>query len=116
MVWLKENWFKLGLIAFIGLILISPIAANAFSFEYVNQYNYNSYEKAGFFSGTWHGMLAPYSLLVRFLTFFSYTFDIDMYAYDNTGWFYDFGFFVGILLSIPIGWLAAIIAFIALFV
>jgi hypothetical protein len=58
----------------------------------------------GFFSGIWHGMIAPYTLILRLF------FDIKMYAVPNSGWFYDLGYWIGITGSIPFGWLAAIIA------
>jgi hypothetical protein len=61
----------------------------------------------GFFYGLWHGMIAPYTLILRLF------FDIKMYAVPNNGWFYDFGFWIGITGSLPLGWLAAIIAVIA---
>jgi hypothetical protein len=60
----------------------------------------------GFFSGLWHGMLAPWTLVLRLF------FDIKMYAVPNNGWFYDFGYWIGITGSIPLGWVAAIIAII----
>lgn len=51
-----------------------------------------------------HGLLAPWTLILRlFLA-------IKMYAEPNTGWFYDLGFLIGIVFSIPVGWIAAIIA------
>lgn len=107
--------FCLLLIAVVGTIVL-PHVTHAFSVGFVNQDNYNSYQPAGFFSGVWHGLIAPWSLLVRILSIFSNTFDFGMYAYANTGWFYDFGFLIGILFSIPVGWIPAIIAFIAIFV
>ncbi len=61
------------------------------------------YQAPGFFHGVWHGLLAPWTLLIRALL------DIQMYAIPNSGWFYDAGFLIGILGSLPIGWLAAII-------
>lgn len=60
----------------------------------------------GFFSGVWHGLLAPWTLALRLFL------DIKMYAVPNTGWFYDLGFLIGIVFSIPVGWIAAIIALI----
>lgn len=97
----------------LSLVLITvPQTVNAFTFEYVDQSNYHTYESAGFFSGTWHGLIAPYSLVVRWFSPLSPVLGVDMYAYNNTGWFYDAGFLLGVLFSIPIGWLAAIIAFI----
>jgi hypothetical protein len=61
----------------------------------------------GFLSGIWHGMLAPYTLILRLFL------DVKMYAVPNNGWFYDLGYWIGITGSIPFGWLAAIIAVIA---
>jgi len=66
----------------------------------------SSYDAPGFFSGIWHGLLAPWTLILRLFL------DIEMYAFPNSGWFYDFGFLLGIIGSIPIGWAAAIIAII----
>jgi hypothetical protein len=62
------------------------------------------YDPPGFFSGIWHGLLAPWTLIIRFFL------DIKMYAVPNSGWFYDLGFLLGVSGSLPIGWLAAIIA------
>lgn len=76
-----------------------PNEANAF----VQQSLYTTYSQAGFFAGIWHGLLAPWSLIARW--FIS---DIGMYAINNTGWFYDAGFLLGVTFSIPAGWLAAI--------
>ena len=58
----------------------------------------------GFFLGVWHGLLAPWTLILRLF------FDIKMYAFPNSGWLYDFGFLIGIVGSIHIGWIATIIA------
>lgn len=58
----------------------------------------------GFLMGLWHGLLAPWTLIARFFL------NIEMYAVPNTGFTYDFGFLLGVTASIPIGWLAAIVA------
>lgn len=58
----------------------------------------------GFWLGVWHGLLAPWALLLRLF------FDIAMYAYPNIGWLYDLGFLLGVSASLPVGWIAAIIA------
>jgi len=44
----------------------------------------------GFWSGLWHGFIAP-------LSFFGSLFsnDIAFYAYDNNGGWYNFGFVIG---------------------
>jgi hypothetical protein len=47
---------------------------------------------AGFFMGIWHGWIAPISLVVGI-------FDpqVRIYEQDNTGWLYDFGFYIAII-------------------
>ncbi len=42
---------------------------------------------AGFFSGLWHGCVAPISLIIGI-----FNPDIRVYEKNNTGWWYDFGF------------------------
>lgn len=81
------------------LVFSSPVEA------FVQEYQYSDYSPAGVFSGVWHGLLAPYSLIARY-----FINDGAMYAIPNTGWFYDAGFLVGVAGSIPIGWAAAIIS------
>jgi hypothetical protein len=55
--------------------------------------------------GFWHGLLAPWSLILRAIL------DIKTYAFPNSGWGYDFGFIVGVILSLfPPGWIAVVIA------
>ena len=66
----------------------------------------SAWDPPGFFAGIWHGLLAPWTLILRLFL------DIKMYAVPNTGWFYDLGFLIGVVFSIPVGWIAAIIALI----
>jgi hypothetical protein len=40
---------------------------------------------AGFFWGIWHGWIAPISLIV------------GLFNTNNTGWWYDFGFYIAII-------------------
>ena len=84
-------------------VFIIPSTAEAF----VQKYAYSEYDPPGFFSGIWHGLLAPYSLVARW-----FMDDGAMYAVPNTGWFYDAGFLIGMVGSIPIGWAAAILSII----
>ena len=83
-----------GLLAFLLLVAGCGFATTG----------YSAYDAPGFFQGIWHGLLAPWTLILRLFM------DIKMYAVPNSGWFYDFGFLIGVVFSIPIGWLAAIIA------
>ena len=44
----------------------------------------------GFFSGLWHGFIIWFSFIGSFF------FDIRVYAFPNTGGWYDFGFLLGV--------------------
>ena len=47
---------------------------------------------AGFFWGIWHGWIAPISLIWQL-----FNPDIRVYEPQNTGWWYDFGFYIAII-------------------
>ena len=47
---------------------------------------------AGFLWGIWHGWLAPISLIWG-----SFNSDIRVYEPFNTGWWYDFGFYIAVI-------------------
>ena len=85
----------------IPLALIVALAGCGFAAT-----GYSAYDPPGFFLGLWHGLLAPWPLILRLFL------DIKMYAFPNTGWSYDLGFLSGVVFSIPVGWIAAIIAFV----
>nr|MDD6335432.1 hypothetical protein [bacterium] len=48
---------------------------------------------AGFFTGIWHGWIAPISLIGEI--FFNH--DLGIYEINNTGWAYDIGFYMAII-------------------
>lgn len=47
-------------------------------------------EPYGFFSGAWHGLIAPFSFIVSL-----FRDDVALYALNNNGGWYDFGFVLG---------------------
>jgi hypothetical protein len=49
-------------------------------------------DPAGFFMGIWHGWIAPISVIVGF-----FDESIRIYETYNTGWWYDFGFYIAII-------------------
>jgi len=49
-------------------------------------------KSAGFFTGIWHGWIAPISLIVGIINP-----AIHIYETFNTGWWYDFGFYIAII-------------------
>jgi hypothetical protein len=54
--------------------------------------NYNAASPAGFFSGIFHGWMAPVSLIIGL---FDNT--TRIYEPNNTGWFYDLGYYMAII-------------------
>lgn len=51
-----------------------------------------SEDPAGFFTGIWHGWIAPVSLIWGL-----FNDAIRVYEPINTGWWYDFGFYIAII-------------------
>ncbi|RPI04059.1 MAG: hypothetical protein EHM64_11180 [Ignavibacteriae bacterium] len=47
---------------------------------------------AGFLFGIWHGWIAPISLLISF-----FNPSVRIYEIQNTGFWYDFGFYIAII-------------------
>ncbi|MCR8656684.1 hypothetical protein [Paenibacillus endoradicis] len=54
--------------------------------------NNNAEHHAGFFMGIWHGWIAPISLLLGL-----FNHDIRLYETYNSGWWYDFGFYIAVI-------------------
>ncbi len=53
---------------------------------------YGIKDPAGFFTGVWHGWIAPISLIMGL-----FNPEIRVYEINNTGWWYDFGFYIAII-------------------
>ena len=53
---------------------------------------YTPDKPAGFFWGIWHGWIAPVSLIVGL-----FKDNIRVYEPVNTGWWYDFGFYIAVI-------------------
>jgi len=53
---------------------------------------YDASSPAGFLSGIWHGWIAPVSLVIGL---FDNT--TRIYEPNNTGWFYDLGYYIAII-------------------
>lgn len=54
--------------------------------------SYTADDPAGFFWGIWHGWIAPISLIISI-----FQDNIRVYEQMNTGWWYDFGFYIAII-------------------
>ena len=53
---------------------------------------YTAQHPAGFLWGIWHGWVAPISLIIGL-----FNGDIRIYEPNNTGWFYDLGFYIAVI-------------------
>lgn len=53
---------------------------------------YSVDDRAGFFSGVWHGWIAPVSLIVSL-----FSDNVRLYEPNNTGWWYDLGFYMAVI-------------------
>ncbi len=53
---------------------------------------YDHQSPAGFLSGIWHGWIAPFSLILGI-----FNHDVRIYEPNNTGWLYDFGFYIALI-------------------
>ncbi|MDF2880527.1 MAG: hypothetical protein K0R54_1084 [Clostridiaceae bacterium] len=53
---------------------------------------YTASKPAGFFWGIWHGWIAPLSLILSL-----FRNNIRVYESVNTGWWYDFGFYIAVI-------------------
>jgi hypothetical protein len=47
---------------------------------------------AGFFTGIWHGWIAPLSLIVGL-----FRDGVRIYEVNNTGWWYDLGYYMAVI-------------------
>ncbi|NPA36217.1 MAG: hypothetical protein GXO47_05145 [Chlorobi bacterium] len=54
--------------------------------------HYSPVRPAGFFSGIWHGWIAPFVLIMSI-----FSPGLSIYESFNTGWWYDFGFYISII-------------------
>ena len=54
--------------------------------------HYSPIAPAGFFSGVWHGWIAPFVLVIS-----AFSPGLTIYESFNTGWWYDLGFYISII-------------------
>jgi hypothetical protein len=59
-----------------------------------SKYNIAGANRAGFWAGLWHGLIAPIAFLVSL-----FTGNVRIYEATNTGRWYDLGFLIGASIS-----------------
>lgn len=79
-----EQRKTLGVLLVLSLLLLSSCMPGSIAMQ--------QRAPAGFFMGIWHGWIAPISLVARL---FEPT--IRIYEVHNSGWWYDFGYYMAII-------------------
>jgi hypothetical protein len=74
------------LILLIGLLIVTIVACVPGGGEFHKE------NPAGLFFGIWHGWIAPISLIIGF-----FNSSVRIYEVNNTGFWYDFGFYIAII-------------------
>ena len=82
-----KNILKPGFILAI-IVLCSLLLASCANVEHINNCVVN--KPYGFWAGLWHGLIAPISFIASL-----FTDNIAMYAVNNNGGWYNFGFVLG---------------------
>ena len=85
------------ILVLVGILLAGMSVGGVQAFAQKN--DETRFGEHGFGFGLWHGLLAPWSLIARL-----FIGDTVMYFIPNSG------FVIGTILSIPIGWIAAIVS------
>ena len=74
-----------------GLKLLFPILAFAVLAGCASQPSINHWgEVPGFWMGIWHGFTVPFALIAELFS------NVRIYAFPNSGGWYDLGFFLGV--------------------
>ena len=81
---MKTRYFIMIMMLFTMMLLISGCVPG----DGTN----NAQNPAGFFSGVWHGWIAPLSLIIGV-----FNEDIRLYEPFDSGWWYDFGFYIAVI-------------------
>ncbi len=79
----KFRWIALAMVVLMVLSMSSCMPGNGRA---------SVDQPAGFFWGIWHGWIAPISLVASL-----FNSDLSVYEINNTGFWYDFGFYMAIV-------------------
>jgi hypothetical protein len=90
MMFAHNKYLVLGLIMVFALISFNCAPGN----DRWNQ-EVNPGHRAGFWAGIWHGLIVIITFIVSL-----FTNEVGLYEINNTGWPYNFGFLIGLLVSL----------------
>jgi hypothetical protein len=87
----NRRWLhiSLALVALGAALLLSSCAAGP------NPATGSGEDPAGFLLGLWHGIILPITFVISL-----FTDDVSVYEIANNGNWYDFGFFLGVMMSL----------------
>jgi len=74
------------LFVLLGMVIVTMVACVPGGGEFHKE------NPAGLFFGIWHGWIAPVSLVMSF-----FSTSVRIYEINNTGFWYDFGFYIAII-------------------
>ena len=81
---MKKKWFLVSLLLVVSAMVLTGCMPG--------DGTYTSSNPAGFFWGIWHGWIAPVSLIIGI-----FSRNIRIYESANSGWLYDFGYYIAII-------------------
>jgi hypothetical protein len=82
---------KLGTIAVILIAVFTILMTGCADVSHIEKCLPVAEHTYGFWGGLWHGIVAPFALIGEM-----FSDDIAIYAHNNNGGWYDFGFVLGI--------------------
>ena len=85
---MKKAFLKKRVLVIAGLLIMISMISGCIP----GDGSYDAGNLAGFFTGVWHGWIAPISLVLSF-----FDNDIRIYEVMNTGIMYDLGFYIAII-------------------
>ena len=85
-----KKYLLFGLVLIIALVLISCAPGN----ERWDQ-EINPGHNAGFWAGIWHGLIIIITFIISL-----FTRHVGIYEVSNTGWSYNIGFIIGLMISL----------------
>lgn len=85
----KRRGLVLALLALVAALLLSSCAAGP------NPATGTGEDPAGFWLGLWHGIILPITFVISL-----FTDDVSVYEVANNGNWYDFGFILGVMISL----------------
>ena len=87
---ISRRYLALGLILVVALMFLSCAPGNDRWDQEINPGH-----MAGFWTGIWHGLIIIITFIVSL-----FTNEVGLYEINNTGWPYNLGFLIGLLISI----------------